>query len=293
MRWLSFGPPGGERPGVMIEPGVLLDIAACRPHWPRDWAGLLAANLLEEVRRLAAEADFSARHTRPLAGLPLAPPVPRPSKVIALGRNYPAHAAEQQRRAPDRPLLFAKAPSCLIGQGCPVVVPARESRPDYEGEMALVVGRPLKDIPEERALEGLAGVTVFNDVSGREAQFGDKLWLRGKSFDTFGPIGPWAVTLDEVGDPDDLRLRTRVNGETRQDARTAEMTVSCAGIVAYVSAQMTLLPGDVIATGTPAGVGVFRDPPLFLQDGDIVEIELQGVGVLRNPVVRPTPPRGG
>lgn len=287
MRWLSFGVAGAERPGVLLEGDRVLDLAACRPHWPRSWGDLLAQGLLAEAARLAAAGEFRARHVRPLADLVVAPPVPRPSKIVALGRNYASHAAEQQRAAPERPILFAKAPSCLIGHEAPIVVPAHESQPDYEGEMALIVGARLKDCPVACALAGLAGVTAFNDVSGREAQFGDRRWLRGKSFDTFGPIGPWAVTLDELGDPDDLGLETRVNGETRQRARTSEMTVSCAAIVAYVSAQMTLEPGDVIATGTPAGVGVFRDPPLFLQEGDCVEVELERLGVLRNRVRRP------
>jgi 2,4-didehydro-3-deoxy-L-rhamnonate hydrolase len=286
MKWLSFGPEGGERPGVVVGAEEVLDVAAQWPHWPRGWRGLLAADLLAELSREIDAGRFHARCVHPLAGLRLAPPVPDPSKVIALARNYPSHAAEQQRAAPAQPLLFAKAPSSLIGHAAPVVVPAHESRPDYEAELALVIGRRAQGVPVAQARDCIAAVTAMNDVSGREAQFGDKLWLRGKGFDTFGPIGPWAVTLDEIGDPDDLRLRMRVNGETRQDARTSEMTHACAAIVAYVSAQLTLLAGDIIATGTPAGVGVFRAPPVFLQDGDIMEVELEGVGVLRNPVVR-------
>jgi len=287
MRWLSFGRPGATRPGALIEETLVLDIGGQWPHWPRSWRGLLAAGLEPELRRLLAAGSYSARHTAPLARLHLSPPVPEPSKVIALGRNYESHAAEQQRRTSAQPLLFAKAPSSLLGHEGIVVVPAAESRPDYEGEMALVIGCRAKDVSDREALRCVAGVTAFNDVSGRDAQFGDKLWLRGKGFDTFGPCGPWVVSLDEIGDPGDLALQMLVNGEVRQDARTSEMTVPPAAIVAYVSRQMTLMPGDLIVTGTPAGVGVFRDPPVFLQDGDRMEVRLEGVGVLANGVSRP------
>jgi 2,4-diketo-3-deoxy-L-fuconate hydrolase len=287
MRWLSFGAPGAARPGVLVGEGEVLDIAGQWPHWPRSWRRLLAEGLEPELRRLLAAGGFSVRHVLPLGRLHLAPPVPDPSKVIALGRNYESHAAEQQRQSTAQPLLFAKAPSSLIGHEGTVVVPAGESRPDYEAEMALVIGRVAKDLGDEGALGCVAGVTGFNDVSGRDAQFGDKLWLRGKSFDTFGPCGPWVVSLDEIGEPGNLNLRMIVNGEVRQDARTSEMTVPPAAIVGYISRQMTLLPGDVIATGTPAGVGVFREPPVFLLDGDQMEVHLEGVGVLANRVSRP------
>ncbi len=291
MRWLSFGAPGATRPGVLVDSAEVLDLAGQWPHWPRSWRGLLAEGLVPELRRLLAAGSFGARHVMPLARLRLAPPVPDPSKVIALGRNYESHAAEQQRRSSDQPLLFAKAPSSLIGHEAIVVVPAQETRPDYEAEMALVIGRRAREVNEQQALDCVAAVTAFNDVSGRDAQFGDKLWLRGKGFDTFGPCGPWAVTLDELGDPGDLALRMLVNGEVRQDARTSEMTVPPAAVVAYISRQMTLMPGDLIATGTPAGVGVFRDPPAFLQDGDRMEVHLEGVGVLANGVRRAAGPQ--
>jgi len=287
MRWLSFGQPGGERPGVLLPDGGVLDVAGQWPHGPRTWRGVLAREGgLARLERIIADGGFAARHVLALEDLQLAPPVPGPSKVIALGRNYPAHAAEQQRTVRAEPLLFAKAPSCLVGNRADVVVPPQESRPDYEAEMALLIGRRASAVPQSAALAHVVGVTAFNDVSGRAAQFGDKLWLRGKSFDTFGPIGPWAVTLDEIGDPDALALTCDINGERRQAASTAEMAFSAAAIVSYISHQMTLEPGDVIATGTPAGVGVFRDPPTFLMDGDEMVVTLEGVGRLCNRIVR-------
>lgn len=287
MQWLTFGLPGGERPGVLVEPGEVLDLAAAYPHLPRSWRTLLHEGALAEVARLVAAGSYESRHVLALGGLTLAPPVHDPSKVVALGRNYASHAAEQDRPTPKDPLLFAKAPSCLVGHGATVVVPPHESRPDFEAELALVIGSPTRNVETRDALKHVAGVTAFNDVSGRDAQFGDRLWFRGKGFDTFGPAGPWVVSLDEIGNPDDLDLKMVVNDTTMQHARTSEMTIGCAEIVAFISRQMTLLPGDLIATGTPAGVGVFRDPPIFLQDGDRMEVHLEGVGVLANPVSRP------
>ena len=286
MKWLSFDHPGGEHPGVLVGDEQVLDITSQWPQWPRSWRQILAAGIDKEVARLVAAGSFESRHTQPLSSIRFAPPVPDTSKVIALGRNYGAHAAEQNRAASEKPMLFAKAPSCLVGHEAMVIVPAHESKPDFEAEMALVIGRTAKAVEIDDALSYVAGVTAFNDVSGREAQFSDKLWLRGKGFDTFGPVGPWVVSCDEIGDPDDLGLKMFINGQIRQEARTAEMVVSCAGIIAYVSHQMTLFPGDIIVTGTPAGVGVFRDPPIFLQDGDRMEVHLEGVGILANSVQR-------
>lgn len=287
MRWLSFGAPGGERPGVLIDDDDVLDVAAQWPAWPRSWRTLLASGAVAEVARRCAAGHFAKRHVRRLTGLPLAPPIPDASKVIALGRNYPSHAAEQRRTSTPEPLLFAKAPSTLVGNGATVVVPAGEPKPDFEAELALIIGRTVKEVARSDALECVAGVTAFNDVSGRGAQFADKLWFRGKGYDTFGPLGPWVVSLDDLPTgPDDLALEMYVNGECMQKARTSEMTVDCAGIIAFISRHMTLLPGDVIATGTPAGVGVFREPPIFLQDGDQMEVHLEGVGVLANRVRR-------
>jgi 2-keto-4-pentenoate hydratase/2-oxohepta-3-ene-1,7-dioic acid hydratase in catechol pathway len=286
MRWLSFGEPGGERPGVLVTADEVLDIAAQWPHWPRGWRRLLAEGIDGEIAAALARGSFSGTHVRPITTIHYAPPLPDPSKCIALGRNYADHAAEQNRPPSENPLLFAKAPSALIGHTATVVVPPHETRPDYEAELALIIGKRAKDVPEKEALRCVAGITAFNDVSGRDAQFSDRLWFRGKGYDTFGPVGPWVVSLDEVGDPDDLELAMIVNGEIRQRARTSEMIAGCARIVSYISAQMSLLPGDLIATGTPGGVGVFRDPPIFLEDGDVMEVRLEGVGVLRNAVVR-------
>jgi 2-keto-4-pentenoate hydratase/2-oxohepta-3-ene-1,7-dioic acid hydratase in catechol pathway len=201
---------------------------------------------------------------------------PLPSKIVAVGKNYREHALELGGVAPEEePLLFLKAPSALILGGGDIVLPPESERVDYEGELALVVGRRIKSLPQERWLEALAGVCCANDVTARDLQKKDKQFARAKSFDTFCPIGPAIVS---GLDPSDLAIETRVNGAVRQSARTSGMVFSPAFLVAYVSRMMTLLPGDLILTGTPAGVGP-------LSPGDTVEVEIEGIGVLRNRVV--------
>jgi len=208
-----------------------------------------------------------------------APPSP-PSKIVAVGKNYREHAAEFGSVAPeDEPMLFLKAPSALIAAGDPIVLPPESQRVDYEGELALVIGRRIKAWPEDRWLDALAGVCCANDVTARDLQKKDKQFARSKSFDTFCPIGPAIVA---GVDPSDLAIETRVNGAVRQSARTSGMVFSPAFLVAYVSRMMMLLPGDLILTGTPAGVGP-------LSAGDVVEVEIEGVGILRNPVSASAP----
>jgi 2-keto-4-pentenoate hydratase/2-oxohepta-3-ene-1,7-dioic acid hydratase in catechol pathway len=207
-------------------------------------------------------------------GSPEAPP--RPSKIVAVGKNYREHAAELGGAAPeDEPLLFLKAPSALVLGGGEIVLPPESERVDYEGELALVIGSRIKSLPQERWLEALAGVCCANDVTARDLQKKDKQFARAKSFDTFCPVGPAIVP---GLDPSDVAIETRVNGSVRQSARTSAMVFSPAFLVAYISRMMTLLPGDLILTGTPAGVGP-------LSPGDTVEVEIEGIGVLRNRVV--------
>jgi 2-keto-4-pentenoate hydratase/2-oxohepta-3-ene-1,7-dioic acid hydratase in catechol pathway len=200
---------------------------------------------------------------------------PPPSKIVAVGRNYREHAAELGNVAPDvEPLLFLKAPSSLVTDGGDIVLPPESSRVDYEGELALVIGRKIKSWPAERFMDALAGICCANDVTARDLQKKDGQWARAKSFDTFCPIGPKVV----AGlDPSDLAIATRVNGAVKQSSRTSEMTFGPAFLVAYISRMMTLFPGDLILTGTPAGIGP-------LAPGDFVEVEIEGIGILRNRV---------
>jgi 2-keto-4-pentenoate hydratase/2-oxohepta-3-ene-1,7-dioic acid hydratase in catechol pathway len=214
-------------------------------------------------------------------------PVARPGKILAVARNYPAHAAEQGGARPEEPVLFLKASSAVIGPGEAIVLPRASREVDYEGELAAVIGRPARDVPASHALECVAGYTAANDVSARDYQGVRGQHFIGKSFDTFAPLGPALVTRDEITDPQDLSLQTRVSGETLQSAGTKEMTFSVAELIAFASHIVTLEPGDVLLTGTPAGVGKARTPPRWLRDGDVVEVEIERIGVLRNPVRRP------
>lgn len=206
-------------------------------------------------------------------------------KIVCVGLNYRDHAREVEMELPERPLLFAKWQSAVVGDGEPIVIPPGVEKVDYEAELAAVIGARVKGVSAENALEAVEGYTCLNDVSARAFQFGDGQWTRGKSIDTFCPIGPRVVARDEVGDPQSLRIACRVNGETVQDGTTADMIFSVAEIVAFVSATITLEPGDVIATGTPPGVAMGRTDGRYLQPGDTVEVEIERVGVLTNPVV--------
>jgi 2-keto-4-pentenoate hydratase/2-oxohepta-3-ene-1,7-dioic acid hydratase in catechol pathway len=214
----------------------------------------------------------------------MALPIERPQKIVCVGLNYRDHAEEQGTELPKAPLLFAKWPNTLIGAGEPIVIPPVTEQVDYEAELGVVIGKRVRGVSEDNALEAVRGYLCLNDVSARDLQFSDKQWVRGKSLDTFCPVGPELVPAAEISDPQALAIRAIVNGEVLQDSSTAQMIFGVAQIVAYVSRAITLEPGDLIATGTPAGVGAFRDPPIWLEPGDEVTIEIEGVGALTNPV---------
>jgi 2-keto-4-pentenoate hydratase/2-oxohepta-3-ene-1,7-dioic acid hydratase in catechol pathway len=213
-------------------------------------------------------------------------PIERPSKIVCVGLNYRDHAEETGSQLPAAPLLFAKWTTSLIGPGEPILLPSESSQVDYEAELGVVIGSPARHVSEADALEHVLGYLCLNDVSARDLQFSDGQWTRGKSPDTFCPVGPRLVPREEIPDPQALGIRAVVNGETLQDSSTAEMIFSVAQIISYVSRTTTLEPGDLIATGTPAGVGVARDPQVFLADGDEVTIEIEGLGALTNPVTK-------
>lgn len=247
------------------------------------WHRLDGHASLIDVLRSEREADYEPAAELPV-GAPLRAPLV-PGKIVAVGLNYMDHVRETGMNAPDRPLLFAKFPSSVIGpQEAIIADPSLTERPDWEVELAVVIGQRARDVPEEQALEVVAGYTIGNDVSARDVQFADGQWVRGKSLDTFCPLGPWITTADEIPEPQDLALRTRVNGETVQDSTTAEMVFGVRELIAFCSRSFTLDPGDVILTGTPWGVGEFRDPRRWLRPGDVVECEIERIGVLRNPV---------
>jgi 5-carboxymethyl-2-hydroxymuconate isomerase len=222
---------------------------------------------------------------RPIAAADLAAPVTRPSKIVAIGLNYRDHAREQHLDLPEQPLVFAKFPTSIIGPTDPIEVSAKlTNKPDYEAELAIVVGRTARSVPESDALSYVFGYTILNDATARDLQQSDKQWVRSKSLDTFCPLGPVIVTRDEIPDPQSLRIGCSVNGETRQDGTTHDMVFGVAQLVARLSEWFTLEPGDLIATGTPAGVGDGRRPPVYLRDGDVVRTWIEGIGELVNRV---------
>jgi 5-carboxymethyl-2-hydroxymuconate isomerase len=238
-----------------------------------------------EAARAAVEAATPADAA---AGVPLGPPLRRPSKIVCVGLNYEDHTAETKLDRPERPLLFSKFASCLIGPEQEISWPSGlTEQVDWEAELAVVIGSTLRDAGEAEALDAVFGYTVANDVSARDLQFSDGQWMRGKSLDSFCPLGPAIVTADELPDPQTLRISARVNGETMQEASTGDMIFGIAEILSFCSRSITLEPGDLVLTGTPSGVGAFREPPVFLRAGDRVEVEVEGIGTLGNPVRGP------
>lgn len=214
-------------------------------------------------------------------------PVPSPGKIVCVGMNYHDHAEEQDEEVPEKPLLFGKAPTAVTNPDAPIVVPDAIEDVDYEVELAVVIGRTARNVVASDAEEYIAGYTILNDVSGRDAQFDDGQFFRGKSYDTFAPMGPALVTGDGF-DPNAADVALRVNGETKQNSNTEEFVFDVGELVEYISSAMTLQSGDVISTGTPGGVGIFRDPPELLEPGDTVEAEIESIGTLENPVVTET-----
>ncbi len=229
--------------------------------------------------------DRATLRTHDPAAVRIICPVPRPGKIVCVGRNYRAHVTEQDADLPTRPLIFAKFANAVVGPGEPVVRPPSTTRLDLECELAVVIGRTTVRVSEDDALASVFGYTILNDISARDHQREDGQWLRAKGSDTFAPIGPAVVSAGEIGDPGDLRLRSWVNGELWQDATTDQMIFDVPAVIAFISVNITLEPGDVIATGTPGGVGAYRDPPQFLQPGDVVRCRIDGIGDLENPIV--------
>ena len=212
-------------------------------------------------------------------------PVPRPGKIICVGLNYRDHAAESNMPIPERPVLFSKFSTCVIAPGEPVVIPVTSSQVDYEAELAVVIGRRAKNVSAADAYEYILGYTAFNDVSARDFQFADGQWQRGKSCDTFAPMGQTIVTTDEIPDPQKLSIKLVLNGQTMQDSNTNQLIFGVPRLIEFITESITLEPGDVIATGTPSGVGFARKPPVFLRPGDVMQVQIEVIGELGNPIV--------
>ena len=275
MRLIRFGPAGQEKPGLW-QAGRVVDLRAIFPEIPDISERFFKDGWLQRIQQIedpGQEMDIR-----------LGCPLRRPSKIICLGLNYLDHNEESGFEKPQRPLLFSKTPNALTGPFDPIRLPQSCDQIDWEVELAVVIGRAGKRIAAEDALDYVAGFSVLNDVSGRQAQFSDSQWFRGKSFDTFAPMGPALVTIDEIGNFQNLKLPARVNGEIMQDGNSADMIFDIPTIIAFISQDITLWPGDIISTGTPSGVGIFRDPPVLLKAGDVVECWVENVGTIRNTV---------
>ncbi len=255
--------------------------------FPDDMIALLK-EADEGLAKAQAAIDFAEANggfSQSLEQVTFLPPVVKPGKVIALGRNYAAHAKEGGSQPPKYPMLFHKTATSLLGAGGTIVIPPVTKRVDYEAELAVIIGRTCKQVSEEEALDYVAGYAAANDVSARDLQRRTSQFSAGKMVDTFGPLGPALVTRDEVPDPQNLRIQTRLNGQVMQDSNTKMMIFSVAFTISYISQITTLEVGDVILTGTPEGVGFARKPPVYLKEGDVVTIEVEGVGTLSNSVI--------
>lgn len=243
----------------------------------------LDSGFVDKARAALNAGEYKATVNR--TDIEIVSPVPRPGKIICIGLNYRDHAEESGMAIPKSPVIFSKFANCAIGPREPIVIPSGSTETDYEAELAFVIGRRARNVGPEEAMNYVLGYTNFNDVSARDFQFADGQWQRGKSCETFAPMGKFLATTDEIPDPQNLSIKLRLNGQTMQDSNTNQMIFGVAELVEFLSRHITLEPGDVVATGTPPGVGFARKPPVYLKDGDVVEVEIEGLGILSNPVV--------
>jgi 2-keto-4-pentenoate hydratase/2-oxohepta-3-ene-1,7-dioic acid hydratase in catechol pathway len=281
MKLATFTHQGATRIGL-VQDDLVLDLSRAAPDLPREMGDFLAAgpSALEAAQRASRLAPGI-----PLAEVRLEAPIRRPPKFLGVGLNYADHVAESGLEVPQHPTIFNKQSTCVAGPRDPVHLPRASRVLDYEGELGFVIGRRCRHVSREDAPDVIAGYLVVDDVSVRDWQLRVPTWTIGKSFDTHGPIGPWIVTSDELRDPHALRLRTWVNGELRQESNTKELIFDCFALVEHLSTAFTLEPGDVVATGTPSGVGIGMKPPRLLQAGDVVRVEIEGIGAIENPVI--------
>jgi len=281
MKLVRFGEKGKEKPGILKQDRII-SLRSIFPDIPDIGEKFFIQGWLDKVADIT-ESDMEKNMLN--TDVRLGPPVSQPSKIICLGKNYAEHAKEGGFDMPKSPLLFCKTPNTISGPFDPILMPQSSGQIDWEVELAVVIGKKGKSISRADALGYVAGYMVMNDVSGREAQFADSQWFRGKAFDTFAPIGPALVTKDEIDDIKNLRLQAIVNEKVMQDGNTCDMMFDIPAIIENISQDIVLFPGDIISTGTPSGVGIFRDPPIVLKPGDIVECRIEKIGAIRNKCV--------
>jgi acylpyruvate hydrolase len=290
MRLVTYHGEGGFRSGILVGEAVVDTEAAARQartgeelDWSSNRAVVQAPPEQRDAVAQAAHEDLETAGM-PLSQVKLGPPIPDPEKILCMGLNYRDHAAESGMDLPKKPVFFAKFRNSLVGPHDQIVLPEASEKVDYEAELAVVIGRRCRNVDVADALGCVAGAMPFNDVSARDLQLEVPQWTMGKAIDTFAPCGPALVLMDEIDDLQSLGIRARVNGDTLQEANTSLMVFTVAEAIAFLTRVMTLEPGDIIATGTPAGVGQARQPPVWLGSGDVVEIEIDGLGATRNPV---------
>lgn len=287
MKLVRFGPPGKEKPGIWLEdafpgmPGILdvramaFDIEDYNAHFFTHHGIARLRNLLLEPKRIIM----------PGLGMRLGPPVAKPSQIVCVGKNYADHAKEMGGEPPKSPVYFAKSVSTLNGPTDPVVLPPESNRVDGEAELAIVFAKRARRVSEADALSYIAGYTILNDVTDRDAQAAAGQWFRGKSFDTFCPLGPWLVTPEEIADPHQLVVKQRVNGQELQSSTTDNMIFKLPRLIAELTQNLTIEAGDILATGTPSGIGSARTPAVLLKNGDVMEVEITGLGKQHTPVI--------
>ncbi|KHF38843.1 fumarylacetoacetate hydrolase family protein [Halalkalibacter okhensis] len=294
MRFVTYEVEGKTCFGVKLEDSVI-DVAKLSkdhngvvPAFLKDMKSFIQAGneafqyVTELLTQFEVNGTVDPRVIRKVEDVRLLAPIENPGKVVCVGNNYMDHCLEQNVDPPKQPLIFSKWPSCIIANGEEIELPEESQQVDFEAELAVVIGKKGKLISEDEAEDYIFGYTILNDVSARDVQFGDGQWVRGKSFDTFAPLGPVLVSKGEIADPHDLNIKLHVNGEVLQDSNTKHMIFSIPYIISYLSRGFTFEPGDIIATGTPHGVGVFRNPQVFLKDKDVCTINIDQVGTLQN-----------
>jgi len=275
MKLIRFGEIEKEKPGILLDNNVKLDVSSFVEDYNEDFFmndGILKLrNWLKENQDKCPVIDNNIR---------IGPPLSRPSKIVCVGLNYAQHAAESGMDIPNEPVLFFKASSAIVGPYDPVIIPKNSSKTDWEVELAIVIGKKASYVSEEDALDYVAGYMLHNDVSEREFQLERSgQWVKGKSCDSFAPIGPFIATCDEIEDPNNLKLWLKLNGETMQNSSTSDFIFNVEQVVSYISQFMSLLPGDIISTGTPFGVGLGLNPPKYLKEGDVMELGIENLGI--------------
>lgn len=282
MKLIRFGKAGKEKPGIETREGKRLDVSTFGIDWSEVFLG--------DETGLQKLSEWLEAHESSCPEIPsderLGPPIGRPSKIICVGLNYSLHAKESGMEVPAQPVLFMKATSSISGPFDPIVLPKNSKATDWEVELGIVIGKRASYVDVENAYDHIAGYVLHNDVSERDFQLrhGGQ-WVKGKSCDTFAPVGPYLVTKDEIADPNNLRLWLKLNGKTVQDSTTSDLVFNVPTLVSYISQYMTLLPGDIISTGTPSGVGMGFNPPVYLKEGDVVELGVEGLGISRQEVI--------